>query len=654
MKNIILLLAVFYTCTAVSQNEQLKKIDAIIDAKVAETDPGIMVGIVKNGNIIYERYRGLANLQFQVKMDEKTRSNIASTAKQFTALMVLDLAMKEKLNLEDDVRKYLPTLYKKVETPIKIRHLINHTSGIRDYVELMGLNGIVWWKRFGLDNDDIVALIEKQEDLAFDPGTAFSYSNTNYNLLAEVIEKVSGEKFTAYSKAFFKDLGMRETSFVERYMGIIPNRANPYTDWGYGELFDNPTVTKTSGEGFLFTTLKDQLRYEQAVQNAARDNNTLLIKSQQPIPNSEITTYGFGLKLQNRLNRKTVYHDGVTYGFHAQAVRFPEEKLTVMIISNNGNIRSDLIGDEIAAVLLPAIETKDVYDAKLYESVSTTEKSKVLGQYRSKNGYLTRIVEEEGKIYFRQGKSLRLELVPEENNRYQFASSADIKIAFYENEMVLYYPSGSAYTHTRISVPPASFTDMESYEGTYYSTELEIGFELKLTDDRMLQCTFSNDDEIDNVLVFNRDELLAGSSYEMKVQRDAFDRVTDIRLTFERAKNMRFRKKTNLKYQPKIKTEDGSIQVTTIGSSSNDSSQILLTKNYPNGNEIWSQQFGGSSYDKASSIIATDDGYLIVGSTSSYGNGNYDMFVIKTNKRGKKLWQQTYGELYNEYGYSAE
>ena len=143
-------------------------------------------------------------------------------------------------------------------------------------------------------------------------------------------------------------------------------------------------------------------------------------------------------------------------------------------------------------------------------------------------------------------------------------------------------------------------------------------------------------------------------NFILKAQRDKFDRVTDILLSLGRAKNNRFKKKTNLKFQPKVKTEDGSIQVTTIGSRNGDTSDILLTKNYPNGNEIWSKQFGGNSYDKANSILATEDGYLIIGSTSSYGNGNYDMFVIKTDKKGKKIWQNTYGDFYNEYGYSAE
>jgi len=332
------------------QTDQFEKVDSIIEARIQCDDPGLGVGIVKEGAIIYERYRGLSNLQHQVPFSEKTRSNIASTAKQFTALMILELSLNHQLGLDDDVRKYLPNLYKEGRAPIKIRHLINHTSGIHEYVDLLSKQGPVWWKRVGLDNDDLLELLEAQRELEFEPGSAYQYSNSNYVVLAKIVETVTGTSFTEHSKLFFRNLGMHETSFVERYMEVIPNSANPYSDWGRGEWWETPTVTKTCGEGFLFTTLRDQLRYEQKLQSS--DLNPLLKTSQEPILNSEIKTYGFGLKLQDRLQRKAVHHDGATYGYHSQTLRFPEEKLTVFIMSNNGNVRSDVMADQIARHLL--------------------------------------------------------------------------------------------------------------------------------------------------------------------------------------------------------------------------------------------------------------------------------------------------------------
>ncbi len=351
MKNIIIILLSFASAFALSaQTQQFEKIDLLLNSTIQDNHPGLGVGIIKDGEIIYERYKGLSNLQHQIPFSQKTRSNIASTAKQFTALMILELSLDQKLNLEEDFRKYFPNLYTEVKEEIKIRHLINHSSGIQEYVDLLANEGPVWWKRVGLKNNDIIDLLAQQKNLTFKPGSNYEYSNSNYIILAMIIEKVTGVSFNDYSNDFFKNMGMNETAFVKRYMEVIPNRANPYSDWGRGEWWETPTVTKTNGDGFLYTTLKDQLIFEQKLQSI--DDDHYLNISQAPIPNSEISSYGFGLKLNDRLNRNAIHHDGVTYGFHAQTLRFPEDKLTIFIISNNGNIRSDLLADEIASYLL--------------------------------------------------------------------------------------------------------------------------------------------------------------------------------------------------------------------------------------------------------------------------------------------------------------
>ena len=352
MKNLIIIFISFISAFTLSaQDQQIEKINLLLNSTIEDTHPGLGIGIVKDGAIIYERYKGLSNLQHQIPFSPKTRSNIASTAKQFTALMILELSLDQKLDLEEDFRNYFPNLYPEVKEDIKIRHLINHTSGIQEYVDLLADEGPVWWKRVGLKNNDIIDLLEQQKNLAFKPGSNYEYSNSNYIILAMIIEKVTGVAFNDYSNDFFKNMGMIETAFVKRYMEVIPNRANPYSDWGRGEWWETPTVTKTNGDGFLYTTLKDQLIFEQKLQSIDEENHLLKI-SQSPIPKSEIKSYGFGLKLNDRLNRKAIHHDGATYGFHAQTLRFPEEKLTIFIISNNGNIRSDLLADEIASYLL--------------------------------------------------------------------------------------------------------------------------------------------------------------------------------------------------------------------------------------------------------------------------------------------------------------
>lgn len=651
MKNYILVFIFAITYQISSQENAFKKIDSIINSKVKQGHPGLAVGIVKDSKIIYEKYIGLSNLQHQVKFDEKTRSNIASTAKQFTALMILQLALENKLSLEDDVRKYLTKLYPKVKEEIKIRHLLNHTSGIRDYVELLDMEGDVWWQRFKLDNDDILELIEKQEDLGFKPGSTYSYSNTNYNLLTKIIEKVTGKSFNEYSKNFFENLGMNETSFVEKYMKVIPNRANPYSDWGRGEWWEVPTVTKTNGEGFLFTTLKDQLSFEKSVQSANHNNNILLIESQQPIPNSEIKSYGFGLELEDEFGQKAVHHSGGTYGFHSQTYRFPNENLTIFAMSNNGNISTNVITQQIAKILLPKSANKPNYNSKLYSDTTEKEVS-IFGKYIYPNkNNVVEILKKNNKIFWKE-KNFTIEIVSEGKNIYSFTNDHDLKVKFYKDKMKEFYSSGKTMEYSKIDKEILSVSSYEALVGEYYNQELNVSFNLKIAENGKLKLKLSTNKGYDKTIFYNKDYARANNFF-LTLKRDAFDRVTQILVTNGRAYNIKFVKKTNLNYQPEIPTENGSIQVTTIGSKKGNTTDILLTKNDKKGNEIWSKRLGGNSWDKASSIIDTKDGYLIIGSTSSYGKGNYDMFVIKTDKKGNKQWQKTYGGFYNEYGKSA-
>ena len=652
MKKYFSLIGLFVSVCAFGQDNNLQTIDSIINSKLAENDPGLFVGIVYDGNIIYEKYRGMANLQHSVEADQNTRSNIASTAKQFTALMILQMALDKKLSLEDDIRKYMPDLYPDVSSNIKIRHLINHTSGIRDVYDLMSIQQKPWWRRVGLDNDDVIELLEKQEDLGFEPGSRYMYSNSGYILLTKIIEIASGEDFHDYSNSFFKSLKMDNTGFLENYMYVIPHQALPYSDWGDGVWQEYPMVTNLFGDGFLFTTLKDQLIFEQAIQNATKTNNELLIKSQKMVPNSEITRYGFGLELENRLGRKSIHHSGSTGSYHAQTVRFPNENLSVFVMSNNSRLWSGTIADEIARVLLPKKEAKISYDERIESLSNHSKTSDLVGQYLSPSEYLIRIESDDEKLFWRNANNNPIELNKEKSNLYSFAYNPKLKVGFFNEEFVLFYPSGKANTYTKIPNEEATTADLESFVGDYYSSELDVNFSLELNNSKLV-FSFEDWKKKREVEVLNKNELLI-YDYILKVERDPFDRVTNILLTTNRVLNNKFTKKTNLIFQPKVKTVNGSINVTTIGSRDDHSSQILLTKNYENGNEIWSKQYGGKSYDKASSIIDTEDGYLIIGSTSSYGNGNYDMFVIKTDKEGKKIWQNSYGEFYNEYGYNAE
>ena len=508
---------------------QIAQVDSIVKAEITAEDPALFVGVVKDGAVVYKSIQGLESLQHQVLASENSRSNIASTAKQFTALMVLDLSMKGELSLEDDLRQYFPDLYPKVKETIKIRHLLNHTSGVRDYCDLMGIQQNAWWKRIGLDNDDVVELLEQQEDLAFAPGTNYEYSNSGYNLLTEIITQVTEEDFHSYSNRFFQELGMTKTTFLKNYMHVIPNHSLPYSDWGDGVWQQFPMLTNTYGEGFLFTTLDDQLHYEQLLQSAVKDGNQLLIQSQQPIANSERETYGFGLELTDRLNYPAVHHEGATGSYSCQVIRIPEAQLSVFVMTSNSRVWSYGLANKIASALLPEKEVAINYDARLADVPTQKLDKAFIGQYYSVNDELVRVEEEEGELVWLRGNRNPIALVREAENLYYPAYDDQLKIVFTGEQLEFFYPSGKTFVYTRQEIGEPTLADYESFVGNYYSKELEVNFSLSLEENDLM---FHLDGwrKQRKVKVFNKVDLIV-RSYFLKVERDQFNRVVAISLS---------------------------------------------------------------------------------------------------------------------------
>lgn len=649
MKLFLLTASIFWTALIHAQTDHSSTIDSLIQTQVNDTTPGLFIGVVHHGKIIYEGRGGLSNLQHNVKVSEHSRSNIASNAKQFTALMVLDLEMKGQLSLEDDIRTYLPTLYPNVVEAIKIRHLITHTSGIRDYCDLMSIQRNPWWRREGLDNDGVFELVEQQNDLAFIPGSLYKYSNTGYILLAKIIEAVTKEDFADYSKAFFVQLGMNNTAFMDNYMAVIPNLAYPYNDWGDGVWQQWPTLVDVHGDGALFTTLHDQLIYEKAVQSATKAQNELLLQSQRNVPNASVSHYGYGLEHGVKLGFNAIHHAGGTGSYSCQLYRFPEQELAVVVMSNNGNVWTDGVAQRVAKLYLPTKERVWNYPSELANQPHFTNADAV-GYYASADGYIICIEETAGKLGWRNATYDPYPLTEEQAGIYSFDINKNLKAIFSKNRVVYSVGTGIEEDYQRLESSKLTATDLNQLAGKYFSKELNVGFELFLKDEQLM-VTMKNRSAA--VEVVNRDRLMV-MGYFMTIKRDGLDRTSALLVSKERAINVRFDKSTALKTNSTIETAFGSISVSTVASHDGESSQILVTANKPDGNELWAKQYGGKGYDKANAIIAVEGGYLIVGSTSSYGVGNYDIIVMKIDEKGKKLWQQTYGKRMNDYGYALE
>lgn len=327
------------------------KLDSIATQDVPLNAPGIATAVIEDGRVIYQKYAGLADLKDGTPIGSSTRFNIASNGKQFTALAILALVSEGKLRLTDDIRKWFPNLYPNVRQEITVQALLNHTSGIRDCYDLWSLEGQTWWKN-SFDNNDVLTLIGRQREMNFPAGSRYLYSNTNYILLALLIEKVTGETFVDHTNDMFRRLHMPGTSFESDHGSIRGPIARAYFNFGSWTTYD--WIWNVCGDGNLFSTLEDQIQWERLVQGRGSSGlgRKIIRLSQQAIEGSGFENYGYGLEFGSYRGLDYRFHEGATGAWKATVLRFPRENLSLVTLTNTGKSIPSTQTRQMADILL--------------------------------------------------------------------------------------------------------------------------------------------------------------------------------------------------------------------------------------------------------------------------------------------------------------
>ena len=508
---------------------------------------GLAVGVVYNGKVVYEQYLGLANLEHQVKVFEKTRFNIASNAKQFTALCMLKLVTEGKISLKDDIRKYLPKLYPDIATPITLAQLLNHTSGIRTCEELLDLQNKVWWKEVGFSNRDVLRLTEKQKTLNFTPGTEHIYSNTNYILLTEVIKKVTNKKFNQYAKKLFEDLGMKHTFYKTRYMAVIPHKASPYGKWGKRWVVE-PSLNKNHGDGNLYTTLSDQLRWEQLVQKPSLlpQWSKIIQKSQLPIEASKYQKYGYGLMFGTYKGEPCRYHYGQTAAYGATFLRFPQHGLAIVAMGNNRNLPDEQVADKLVNIILgKKVAQKQRFDA---QPSKVTVKRRALknleGYYKGEQNLIIKIIAEGNQLYREMYQRDPVKMIHEKGDLYHYSNNDILKMYFSPNQgkpthFTLYHPDIAPRIFKKLPQFEPTKAYLQAIQGKYYNDELDVYFSLHYLKDNQVEVKTANS-KYTATLVY-KDYLRAGG-YQVSLIRGKDNQIQELRLKSGRIKNVIFKR----------------------------------------------------------------------------------------------------------------
>jgi len=316
---------------------------AAIDSIFAQYDhtntPGCAVGVFRDDRIVFARGYGMADLNQRIPIGPRTVFYIASTSKQFTAMSVALLAEDGTISLDDPIRKWIPELPAYTDR-VTVRHLVHHTSGFRDYLGLWGLSG----RSFADEYPQEVALdlIRRQHALDFEPGSEYSYSNSGYLLLAELVKRASGQSLRDFAAArIFVPLGMTSTQFHDDNTRIVERRAEGYQPTGPGAFAIVRTSFALVGDGGLLTTVEDLLHWDRNFyQNSLGRGGPALIRQvttapSEPLADGSSQRYAFGLQPGTYRGLDVVEHGGAFIGFRAQLLRVPGAHLSVAVLCND-------------------------------------------------------------------------------------------------------------------------------------------------------------------------------------------------------------------------------------------------------------------------------------------------------------------------------
>jgi CubicO group peptidase (beta-lactamase class C family) len=464
----------------------IARIDSVF-APFSGTDrPGCSLAVSQNGNQVYAKGYGMSDLQYGLAISPGSIFHVASISKQFAAFAIALLAEDGKLSLDDDVRKYIPEL-PDLGKLITIRHLIYHTSGIRDQWELLGMAG---W-RYGHDlftQGDVLEILKRQRALNFNPGDEWMYSNSGYSLIAMIVQKVSGKSLRQFSdERIFKPLGMTMTHVHDDHQMIVPNRTSAYETGPKGEWRISIPTFDTHGATSLFTTASDLLKWEQNFVTGTVGSRALLAEAERSakLNNGKETGYGFGIQLETYRGVPARGHGGADAGYRADVVRFPDQGLAVAALCNFASASPNQYTRAVADVLLEGKlgPKPDVAVGGPAVAVSRAELEAVAGVYRKPGvDQAWSIVLEDGKLKL---PAFDVGLLP--LGRLRFAAPFGLLLEFLgpaEKPTSVRATFGGQPFDSLVRVAQWTPTRAElgAFAGEYYSDELGVVYTVTMGD----------------------------------------------------------------------------------------------------------------------------------------------------------------------------
>lgn len=520
------------------------EIDELFAAWDRPDSPGAAVAVLLGGEIVHQRGYGMANLDHGIPIASDSVFHVASVSKQFTALAIALLAHEGKLALDDAVRDYVPEL-PDLGAPFTILQCIHHTSGLRDQYGLFRLAG---WR----DDDtqtfaDVLDFAYRHERLNFTPGDEYRYCNTSYSLLALIVERVSGQPFSAFVRErLLEPAGMTSSHIHDDHSAIVARRTSAYAPRADGAGFKvaNSTVS-APGAICLFTTAEDLARWVRnyrtrevagAVMDAAMTSGTL--------NDGSPTHYGYGLTVSSYRGLRSVGHGGVDSGYRAQVSWFPEADLGIVILGNLSSMKPGALALKVADVVIAdRLGADDVADAPAVD-LPEKELEALAGAYHATPSRQVR------EVIFRAGRLVMpswfgedLDLTPIGERRFR-ADDPPFELRFFGPDDALELRETDRDGHTRVYARLAPFEpeieDLAAVVGSYVCPEVGATYRVTLKDGALSLGERKNPARTLRPLAPDFFAVDGYGGNTLSVTRDAYGNVSGLQLFNERIRYLRF------------------------------------------------------------------------------------------------------------------
>lgn len=529
----------------------IKRIDSIYTKWNTSTNPGCAVGIIRNDSLIFAKGYGIANIENEVPITAKTIFYMASVSKQFTGYCIVLLARQGKLKLDEDIHTYLPWApdFGKI---ITVRHLLNHTSGIRDDITLSAISGLGYDGM--LTQDLALNIIKRQSSLNFNPGEKYSYSNSNFVLLSEIVKAVSGKSFRSFAySSIFKPLGMLSTHFQDNYTELIKNRAVSYDRIDSNHYANNFQNVYTLGDGGLFTNIEDMSKWVINFYNpkAGDINDIVQLTERGKLNNGELLTYALGIGVDNFRGWKTFSHGGGLAGYRTFIKVFPELKMGFLVFSNLGDFNSAGNTNSLANIFIEETTTKKKEVQKVQrDSITAILKDvsslrKFTGFYISEDGLPLNIDIKKSKLYYHIYDNSNF-LIQDSIDNFSIPDEPQIRFAFSikakDTIVDLVTPNEVYHFFKYIKNNSETEEKLQAYTGTYYCPELDCNYSIVLKNHQLLLSNAKYNDT--KVSLVNNDHLLTNYWWmnHLKTLRDNKKNIIGFEINSGGVMHLRFNK----------------------------------------------------------------------------------------------------------------